>query len=100
MASKKRTPPAPATGAFHRGIDRDRTDRAQLESALVEEIKAQTERLKRSPPPGASDARTIRILRADVRIIEAIVQAQQERLGLLEEAVSSLKRPPGGRPRP
>jgi hypothetical protein len=62
MASKKRTPPAPATGA--------------------------------------SDARTIGILRADVRIIEAIVQAQQERLGLLEEAVSSLKRQPAGRPRP
>jgi len=78
-----------------RDIDRDWTDRTQLEDALVEEIKAQAARLRHSRTAGNADERASRILRADAENIQAILRSREELVALMEEEISALKRRDG-----
>lgn len=66
-------------------------DRISLEDALVEQIKAEATRLRRFRPPGLSEERAVRFLKADAEVVKAILRARQERMAVVEDEIKALK---------
>ncbi len=85
---------------MYREADRDWTDRAQLEDALIEVIKTRAARLRRSGTRGNARKHAIRMLRADGEIVKAILGSRQEMVAMMEQELSSLRQKDGKGPTP